>query len=77
MTTIAPSTIELEAVSGREVDREVIGGVDTHKDTHTAAAIDTAGRMLGSAEFPASTAGYAALVAWVRSFGRLVLIGWS
>lgn len=54
---------------------EVTGGVDTHKDTHTAAAIDAAGRMLGSAQFPTTPAGYAALLGWLRRFGTLVLVG--
>jgi transposase len=54
---------------------EVIGGVDTHKDTHTAAAIDAAGRSLGSAQFPTTAAGYAALLGWLRHFGTLVLVG--
>lgn len=54
---------------------EITGGVDTHRDTHTAAAIDQTGRMLGHAEFPTTRAGYAALLAWLRSFGPLVLAG--
>jgi len=54
---------------------EVTGGVDTHKDTHTAAAVDSAGRVLGSAQFTADGAGYAALLNWLRGFGRLVLVG--
>ena len=54
---------------------EVTGGVDTHKDTHTAAAVDSAGRVLGSAQFPATAAGYVALLAWLRAFGALVLVG--
>jgi transposase len=54
---------------------EVTGGVDTHKDTHTAAAVDSAGRVLGSAQFPATAAGYQRLLVWLRSFGTLVLIG--
>jgi transposase len=54
---------------------EVTGGVDTHKDTHTAAAIDAAGRNLGSKQFPTTPAGYAALLAWLRRFGTLVLVG--
>ena len=54
---------------------EVTGGVDTHKDTHTAAAIDSAGRVLGSAQFPADQAGYHRLLKWLRSFGTLVLVG--
>ncbi|MFD3941088.1 IS110 family transposase [Streptomyces sp. NPDC058611] len=54
---------------------EVTGGVDTHKDTHTAAAVDSAGRALGSAQFPASALGYRKLLAWLGSFGVLVLVG--
>jgi transposase len=54
---------------------EVTGGVDTHRDTHTAAAVDSAGRVLGSAQFPATTDGYAQVLAWLRTFGTLVLVG--
>lgn len=54
---------------------EVTGGVDTHKDTHTAAAIDGAGRVLGSRQFRADAAGYRALLAWLRTFGTLLLVG--
>src|SRR3954454_15761200 len=46
-----------------EVD--VTGGVDTHQDTHAVAAVDPVGRVLGSAQFPADAAGYAALLAWL------------
>ena len=28
--------------------REVVGAVDTHKDTHVVAVIDTLGRLLGT-----------------------------
>ncbi|MGP3684253.1 IS110 family transposase [Streptomyces sp. IBSNAI002] len=56
-------------------DREITGGVDTHKDTHTAAAIDSAGRPLGAEQFEATAAGYRKLLAWLRSFGTLVLVG--
>jgi transposase len=54
---------------------EVTGGVDTHRDTHTAAAVDGQGRMLGHQQFPATAAGYTALLAWLRAFGKLVLVG--
>ncbi|GII94437.1 IS110 family transposase [Sinosporangium siamense] len=54
---------------------EVAGGVDTHQDTHTAAVIDRVGRALGTESFPADPAGYAALLAWMRSFGRLLRVG--
>lgn len=54
---------------------EVAGGVDTHQDTHTAAVIDLVGRVLGTEQFPADAAGYAALLAWMGSFGRLLRVG--
>ncbi|GAA0899683.1 hypothetical protein GCM10009574_084960 [Streptomyces asiaticus] len=54
---------------------QVTGGIDTHKDTHTAAAIDSAGRLLGSAQFPASALGYRKLLTWLRSFGTLLMVG--
>ncbi|TDD41764.1 IS110 family transposase, partial [Kribbella antibiotica] len=67
MSTIARTNTEPEL--------DITGGVDTHRDTHTAAAIDQAGRMLGHQTFPTTRAGYAALLAWLRSFGLLVLVG--
>jgi transposase len=54
---------------------EVAGGVDTHRDTHTAAVIDMVGRVLGTERFPAGPAGYAALLTWMRRFGRLLRVG--
>ena len=54
---------------------EVTGGVDTHKDTHTAAALDASGRLLGHREFAATAAGYAALLAWLGTLGQLVRVG--
>lgn len=54
---------------------EITGGVDTHLDTHVAAALDALGVELGSKAFPASPAGYRSLLAWLRSFGRVVTVG--
>jgi transposase len=55
--------------------RPVTGGVDTHGKTHHAAALDQVGRVLGDQEFAATPAGYRALLAWLRSFGRVVKVG--
>jgi transposase len=55
--------------------REVVAGVDTHADTHHAAVIDTVGQRLGDAQFPATAAGYAALVTFLISFGIVVRVG--
>jgi transposase len=53
----------------------VIGGVDTHKHTHYAAAIDDQGRLLGHREFSATARGYRELLEWFRSHGQIVTIG--
>ena len=55
--------------------RHVTGGVDTHGKTHHAAVIDQTGRVLGDHEFPVTAVGYRALLAWLRSFGRVVTVG--
>jgi transposase len=55
--------------------RSVVGGVDTHADTHVAAAIDSNGGMLGIESFPADLAGFEALLGWLTSFGEVSLVG--
>jgi transposase len=56
-------------------DIDIVGGVDTHKDSHTVAALSGTGRLLGTAQFPATPDGYQELLAWLRGFGRLVRMG--
>jgi transposase len=51
--------------------KQIILGVDTHKDVHVAALITTLGVQLADATFPTTTAGYRQLLAWARSFGVL------
>ena len=58
-----------------ENDRIVFGGVDTHRDTHVAAVVDAAGRVLGSAPFRADVPGYERLNNWLGSLGRVVRVG--
>lgn len=55
--------------------RRIVGGVDTHRDTHHAAVELMNGGRVADAEFPATAAGYAQLLAWMRSFGRLHAVG--
>ena len=62
-------------MSEKESLVEVYGGVDTHRDCHVAAAVDTAGRVLGTAPFPADAAGFEELGGWLRSQGRVVRVG--
>jgi transposase len=49
--------------------------VDTHADTHVAAALDPRGGLLGVKEFPATAAGYAGLPGWLGGFGTVTVVG--
>ncbi len=53
----------------------IVGGVDTHADTHMAAAVDHNGAVLGTAPFEATAAGYASLLAWLNSYGPVRTVG--
>ncbi len=69
--TTKTATVEAMSVIGSAV----IGGVDTHKHTHYAAAIDQHGRLLGHQEFGATDEGYQALLVWMRGHGQIQAIG--
>ncbi|MCA1701673.1 MAG: transposase, partial [Actinobacteria bacterium] len=60
--------------SMHDSDVVVIGGVDAHTDTHEAAALDQRGALLGTASFATTFAGYAALLDWLRDFGRIDVV---
>jgi transposase len=64
-------TVERSVVAGGVV----VGGVDTHGQTHHAAVLDSLGRELADREFPATAAGYQALLGWLQSFGELARVG--
>jgi transposase len=53
----------------------ITGGVDTHLDTHVAAALDERGALLGLESFDTTPAGYRALLDWLRRFGDVELVG--
>jgi len=55
--------------------RAVTGGVDTHLDTHVAAALDAIGGLLGVESFPTTPAGYRMLLDWLSSFGTVERVG--
>jgi transposase len=50
---------------------EIILGVDTHKDLHVAAVITSLGALRQTTTFPATAAGYQALLDWAGTFGVL------
>ncbi len=53
----------------------VVGGVDTHKELHVAAVIDSSDVVLGAEMFATTRAGYRAMLRWMRSFGDVKRIG--
>ncbi|HET7830265.1 MAG TPA: IS110 family transposase [Candidatus Limnocylindrales bacterium] len=50
-------------------------GIDTHKATLAACAIDDVGQVLGEAAFPNEPAGFEALLTWLRDLGGIERIG--
>ena len=54
---------------------QIIGGVDTHQDLHTAAIVDLEGAVLGAESFSTTRAGYRAMLRWFRSHGELLRVG--
>jgi len=53
----------------------VVVGVDSHKNTHQAAVLDMNGALLGNEQFPASSAGYKELEAWLATLGEIDRVG--
>lgn len=53
----------------------IVGGVDTHKEQHVAAVVDSHDRVLETAVFPATRHGYKQMVCWMRAFGQVERIG--
>src|SRR6195952_2326570 len=54
---------------------DVIVGVDTHKHTHAAVALNGLGAQLGTTTIPVSRKGYHELEVWARSFGCVRAFG--
>lgn len=57
------------------VTTTVTVGVDTHKDSHVAVALDALGRRLGELATPATAAGYQQLRRWARDQGQVEAFG--
>ena len=55
--------------------RMIVGGVDTHADSHVAAVIDANGGILGVESFPTDESGFEALVGWLTSYGEIQVVG--
>lgn len=75
MTRMPHPTPGAHATPMATTSRVVIGGIDTHKELHVAAVIDTGETVLGTHSFATTRAGYRALIRWMRSFGDVARIG--
>lgn len=58
-----------------EQERHVTIGIDTHRDTHVAVALDAQGRMLATRSFATTRAGHRSLERWATSFGIVDAFG--
>ncbi len=50
-------------------------GIDTHKATHVAVAIDTQGTRLAALSIPTNPKGYLELEPWAQSHGQVLAFG--
>ena len=57
------------------VAQAVVVGVDTHKDVHVAAALDSTGRVLGYRSVATTLEGLTELRVWAEQFGPVVRYG--
>src|SRR5437763_3561125 len=60
--------------SMKHQDTLVVGGVDSHADTHHAAAMDQRGAVLATKGFPTTTPGYRELLDWLCAFGEVDVV---
>ena len=56
---------------------DLVVGVDTHLDTHTAAICDDRGRVISQLQIPATTAGYVHVLAWARQVAGTRAVAWA
>jgi transposase len=55
--------------------RLIVGGVDTHRDVHVAAVIDSNGGVLGVESFSTTAAGHRSTLRWMSGFGTVERVG--
>ena len=53
----------------------IVIGVDTHKSTHVAVAINMQGARLAALSIPATAKGYQELESWSRALGKIEAFG--
>ncbi|MFE4800984.1 IS110 family transposase [Streptomyces sp. NPDC056708] len=64
-------TMSTSRARRRRPAREVVLGVDTHRDAHVAAVFSLVGEVIGTEGFPATAAGYRELHQWASRLGTV------
>ena len=59
----------------KQLQNEIILGVDTHLDQHVGVIINSYGKYLGNRSIETNSSGYQKLLKWVQSFGILQRAG--
>uniref|UniRef100_UPI003C7A1855 IS110 family transposase n=1 Tax=Amaricoccus tamworthensis TaxID=57002 RepID=UPI003C7A1855 len=54
---------------------KIVAGVDTHKDLHVAAIVDTHDHVMATEAFASTRHGYKRMLTWMLSFGELERVG--
>jgi transposase len=62
-------------IQRQDTKAEVILGVDTHLDFHTAVAVNHLGRRLGELSVPTTAKGYERLLCWAEGLGSVMCAG--
>lgn len=75
MTSMTTNPLKRQTSVTTRPGQVIYAGVDTHKELHVAAVIDSAETVLGTRSFSTTRAGYRALLAWIAGFGELARIG--
>lgn len=58
-----------------EVATEIVVGIDTHADQHTAAAVNALGQIVATIEIPTTREGFKGLLRWAQRLGRFERAG--
>jgi transposase len=58
-------------------EADLVAGVDTHRDTHTAAICDVRGRVVSQLQVPATPQGYEELLAWAVTEAAGRRLAWA
>jgi transposase len=65
----------VESITRSAPERKLVVGVDTHKHSHVAVALDELGARVGELVIGADSVGYATLASWSEQLGRPCAFG--